>query len=167
MTADGTNSRSSASPGPSWTPGQGRQLRDLRVGRGLRQQDLAEAVGQPRSVVSNWETGVRSPSATHLRALAAALSSEVRTLTRPKGETRAPNIQTDSWTALRSQLAEVVTDAEQTRLDRFLSQVMLFRRLVGDAELTAFRWARQRAIRDCGTNRHKGTNGGPSTGRRS
>lgn len=129
-----------------WTVSQGRRLRGLRLGRGLRQQELAEMVGQPRSVLSNWETGARQPSKTHLRELAAALNSEVQTLTQPVGETITPTKPADSWSALRAQLAEVVPSAEQLRIDWFLSQVVLFHRLAGDAELTAFRWARQRAV---------------------
>ena len=144
--ADSKNPREIDPPGPLWTASQGRRLRDLRVGRGLRQQELAEAVGQPRSVLSNWETAARRPSVQHLRALAVALNSEVHTLTRTERERAAPTMPADSWTALRAQLAEVVPDAEQVRIDRFLSQVTLFHRLIGDAELTAFRWARQRAV---------------------
>jgi hypothetical protein len=83
---------------------------------------------------------------THLRALAVALNSEVRTLARSAEETTTATMPADSWAALRAQLAEVVPSAEQLRIDRFLSQVTLFHRLVGDAELAGFRWARQRAV---------------------
>jgi DNA-binding XRE family transcriptional regulator len=87
MTPDSENPGKPDSPVTIWTASQGRRLRDVRVGRGLRQQELAEAVGQPRSVLSNWETGARRPSLTHLRALAVALNSEVRTLARSAEET--------------------------------------------------------------------------------
>jgi transcriptional regulator with XRE-family HTH domain len=145
MMIDGNNPGEPDSPGSTWTPGQGRRLRDLRVGRGLRQQELAEALGQPRSVLSNWETGARRPSATHLHALAVALNSDVHALTRSSAEP-TPAKSTDAWAALRAQLADVVPGAEQLRLERFLSQVTLFHQMVGDTELTAFRWARQRAV---------------------
>jgi len=145
LTVDSRNSSRPDSPGPIWTLSQGRRLRDLRVGRGLRQQELAKAIGQPRSVVSNWETGARTPSQANLCALAIALNSDVQTLTRSMAETTASTLQADPWAALQAQLAEVVPGVERHRLDRFLSQVTLFQKLAGDTELTAFRWARHRA----------------------
>jgi transcriptional regulator with XRE-family HTH domain len=46
------------------------RLRTLREGLGFSQDDVASLTGQPRPVVSNWETGVRRPNSHQLDKLA-------------------------------------------------------------------------------------------------
>ena len=128
-----------------WTVSQGRRLRDLRLGRGLRQQ------GWPRWSASGGRccrTG-RRVRASHQRRISRTcrcVQQRSANSDSAAGETITPTKPADSWAALRAPLAEVVPSAEQLRIDWFLSQVTLFHRLAGDAELTAFRWARQRAV---------------------
>jgi transcriptional regulator with XRE-family HTH domain len=49
------------------------KLRELRLAAGLSQKQLAEAAGVAQNAVSQWETGIREPSWSNVRALAAAL----------------------------------------------------------------------------------------------
>lgn len=49
------------------------RLRETRIGLGWSQADLAEAAGLQQSALSHYENGVRRPSFTNLRRLAAAL----------------------------------------------------------------------------------------------
>lgn len=45
----------------------------IRVARGKKTQaELGSAIGQPKSVISLWETGARTPSAEHLGQIAQA-----------------------------------------------------------------------------------------------
>ena len=46
------------------------RLRTIREGLGFSQDDVASLTGQPRPVVSNWETGVRRPNSHQLDKLA-------------------------------------------------------------------------------------------------
>ena len=48
----------------------GKRLHDIRVLRGLTQEELAEALGVSRQAVSKWETGAADPSTSNLLALA-------------------------------------------------------------------------------------------------
>jgi transcriptional regulator with XRE-family HTH domain len=48
-------------------------LRALRRSRGMRQEDLAEAIGSDQYSVSQWERGVRSPRPTTIKKLGEAL----------------------------------------------------------------------------------------------
>lgn len=48
-------------------------LRQLRIGAGLTQDDLAERVGVKRDAVARWEAGRREPSWGNILALASAL----------------------------------------------------------------------------------------------
>ena len=48
-------------------------LRELREKAGLRQQDVADAVGEPQSFVSKYETGERRLDILELRAICTAL----------------------------------------------------------------------------------------------
>ncbi len=55
-------------------------LRALRRSRGMRQEDLAEAIGSDQYSVSQWERGVRSPRPTTIKRLADALGVEPQDL---------------------------------------------------------------------------------------
>jgi MerR family transcriptional regulator, light-induced transcriptional regulator len=46
------------------------RLRELRVGAGLRQKDLADALGVAQTTIANYEQGVRFPDETNLRRIA-------------------------------------------------------------------------------------------------
>lgn len=39
----------------------GSNIKNFRIFRGLKQQDIAEALGRTKSVISNWERGENSP----------------------------------------------------------------------------------------------------------
>lgn len=39
----------------------GNNIKIFRIFRGLKQQDIAEALGRTKSVISNWERGENSP----------------------------------------------------------------------------------------------------------
>lgn len=45
-------------------------IRELRLERGITQQDLAKAIGVAKSVVYYWENGVNEPKASYIFALA-------------------------------------------------------------------------------------------------
>ncbi len=49
------------------------RLRELRVGAGLTQDQLAEKAGVKRDAVARWERGTREPSWSNVVALADAL----------------------------------------------------------------------------------------------
>ena len=51
----------------------GANLKRWRLGRGLTQRALAEAIGHDRPTICRWEAGQRTPSLADLIALAAAL----------------------------------------------------------------------------------------------
>ena len=55
-------------------------LRDLRVDAGLRQQDVADAIGRRQSFVSEYETGQRRLDLVELRVVALACGSTLREL---------------------------------------------------------------------------------------
>lgn len=135
--------------GAQWGPWHGDALRELRVQRGLRQQELADAVGQPRTVLSNWENGIRSPGALAREKLAAVLDVPVSALDQPPP--LEPQRPPDRWSALRARLHDLVPEQEAPRLDRFVAQTELFAALA-DNELAAVRWNRLhaavRAFRD-------------------
>lgn len=50
-----------------------RLLRQLRLSAGLRQEDVAEALGKPQSFVSKYETGERRLDLVELREICGAL----------------------------------------------------------------------------------------------
>jgi transcriptional regulator with XRE-family HTH domain len=52
----------------------GRKLRQLRIERGMTQDDLAKIVGLRKAMIGHIETGRRSPSLCSLSCLAAALN---------------------------------------------------------------------------------------------
>jgi len=125
-----------------WGPEHGEALRLLRVERGLRQQELADAIGQPRTVLSNWENGIRKPAPAWRVALAAALQVDARRLEVP--QISPPTPVADRWSALLASVHPLVADSEHSRLDRFIAQSDWFARLANQ-ELTAVRWNRMHA----------------------
>lgn len=54
----------------SETPGFSVRLRDLRLARGLRQKDLAQALGMAQTTIANYEQNTRFPDEVTLRRLA-------------------------------------------------------------------------------------------------
>ena len=60
----------------------GRNLRSLRIQRGLSQEDLAEISGIHRTYISGLERGVRNPSILIVAQLANALEVEPSELLR-------------------------------------------------------------------------------------
>ena len=61
----------------------GGQIRDRRVTMGLRQEDLAEAVGVGRQQITKYENGISSLSTDRLVAVAEALDVSVSFLLSP------------------------------------------------------------------------------------
>lgn len=122
-----------------WDAARGDVLRNLRIERGLRQQELAAAVDQPRTVLSNWENGIRVPSAAMRSALAAALQVEPSALDVPIDA--IVDSGPDRWSVLHAQLAGLIADDDQVRVDRFMRQSDVFAELA-DNELAAVRWSR-------------------------
>jgi transcriptional regulator with XRE-family HTH domain len=55
-------------------------LRDMRVKAGLRQEDVAQAIGRPQSFVSEYETGQRRLDLVELRDVCIACGSTLRRL---------------------------------------------------------------------------------------
>lgn len=53
------------------------RIRDFRIQRRLKQEELARIVGVDRSTVSKWETGEAKPRADMLVKLAKALRCKV------------------------------------------------------------------------------------------
>ncbi|HEY4313044.1 MAG TPA: helix-turn-helix transcriptional regulator [Pirellulales bacterium] len=53
-------------------------LRQVRLGAGLRQQDLAEKLAQPQSFVSKYEAGERRLDLLEVRAICAAVGISLR-----------------------------------------------------------------------------------------
>lgn len=58
----------------------GSNIKKLRTGQGLTQDQLAERLYVTRQTVSNWERGASQPDLEQLEAIAAALGVEVMTL---------------------------------------------------------------------------------------
>lgn len=62
----------------------GERLRELRLARGLSQEDLADAAGLDRTYVSSCERGKRNISLTNIYRLARALGVEPAELVRAR-----------------------------------------------------------------------------------
>jgi transcriptional regulator with XRE-family HTH domain len=69
-------------PSPSAAREIGGRILRLRTGRGLTQQQVAEAVGVCREVVSGWEAGSKHPSLGSLLLLGPALGVDPGELVR-------------------------------------------------------------------------------------
>lgn len=65
--------------GPYLTP-SGSAIRNRRLLLGLEVKDVAAKIGVTGSILSRYETGVRSPSPTTLRLLAETLGCEIADL---------------------------------------------------------------------------------------
>jgi transcriptional regulator with XRE-family HTH domain len=61
----------------------GRNVRELRLRKGMSQEDLAEATGAKRTYVSDLERGQRNPTLKSLDRFAAVLGVEAWKLLRP------------------------------------------------------------------------------------
>ena len=48
----------------------GKRLKELRLEKGLKQVQLAEAINVSKSIISLWENGLREPTLSYLKALA-------------------------------------------------------------------------------------------------
>ncbi len=53
-------------------------LRQVRLGAGMRQSDLAEKLGQPQSFVSKYESGERRLDLLEMRQICAAVGISLR-----------------------------------------------------------------------------------------
>jgi transcriptional regulator with XRE-family HTH domain len=113
---------------PEWSAEHGAALRRLRIRQGMLQQELAAAVGQPRTVVSNWETGVRAPSPARRAAIAAALHVEPHELATLARQAEEPG-PAGPWSIFRDMIDEYLDEDGGRRVDRFTAQVELFGRL--------------------------------------
>ena len=65
-------------------------LRQLRVQKGLSQDELAEKLYVTRQAVSSWETGKTQPDIETLTTLAEALNADVRELIYGPGRIERP-----------------------------------------------------------------------------
>lgn len=122
-----------------WSVARGEALRAQRIERGLRQQELADAIGQPRTVLSNWENGTRFPSARMQAALATALRIEFASLATLSTAQREKAV--DRWSSWRRGVMPLVAQDEHGRIERFIAQSDWFATLA-DRELAALRWNR-------------------------
>lgn len=66
--------------------GFGLRLKELRIERGIRQNDLSEKMGVPRYCVANWEQERSEPSLEDLIELASALSVSIGYLLGAEGD---------------------------------------------------------------------------------
>lgn len=143
MSDDGTT-------GASWSVEQGEALRRLRRARNLRQTELADLIGQPRTVVSNFENGSRTPRPELIARLAQVLQVDVAVLLSPVA-TNATAHESDlqpvhRWAALAVGLRRLVSEEERYRLDRFSVQGDIYERLSADIPSIACTWAQRRQL---------------------
>lgn len=131
----------------SWTPATGARLRAMRRSRGLLQAQVASKVEVARSVLSNWENGLRKPAAAQVVALCRALDLQPADFALQ----RAPIAATETSRVaqfLDERASDYVTPDQREYTVRFLRQLRTFERLANDAELSAKRWADTRAAAD-------------------
>jgi transcriptional regulator with XRE-family HTH domain len=64
----------------------GRNVRRLRLGKGLTQEQFAEQCGFSQQYVSDLERGIRNPTVVSLYELAQALEAQPVDLVAPDGE---------------------------------------------------------------------------------
>ena len=60
------------------------RIKELRLNKGLKQEELATILGVERSTVTKWETGDSKPRADILPKLAGVLGCSIDTLFLPK-----------------------------------------------------------------------------------
>lgn len=46
-----------------------KQIKRIRLAKGLEQNEFADAVGVSRQTISNWETGLKLPSAKNIKKI--------------------------------------------------------------------------------------------------
>src|SRR5262249_3013029 len=133
-----------------WGVTQGETLRRLRRARNLRQSELADLIGQPRTVVSNFENGNRTPRPELIERLTQVLQIDYAALLSPARakETAIPDgsyLQSaDRWITLAPGLQRLVVEEERYRLDRFAAQGDVYERLPADIPSIAHMWAQLR-----------------------
>src|SRR5215470_14642619 len=114
--------------GVGWGAEQGETLRRLRRARNLRQSELADLIGQPRTVVSNFENGSRTPRPDLITRFAQVLQVDAAELLSPMGTEgiaipHESDLQyADRWASLAAGLQRLVAEEERYRLDRFSAQ---------------------------------------------
>lgn len=91
----------------------GRRVREARSYLSLSQEEVAMAIGIPRSAVSQIETGQRGLDAVELSALAKVLGRTVEYLTGGAEPTKAENV------SLLARAAEGLSDSDIGELQRF------------------------------------------------
>ncbi len=130
-----------ASSPVGWSAAQGERLRQRRIALGLRQQDVADRVHQPRTVVSNWENGSRAPSPTSREMLAIALQVSVQDIDlAPAHAVASPRVTgPDRWRDMWPVVNGYLGPGGQSRLKIFTRQVDIFQRLA-TAEFAQARW---------------------------
>lgn len=65
-------------------------LKEVRLSRGMTQQELAFALRVTQSAVAQWESGTTKPTTTNIVALTQALHCSLDELVRPKATAIAP-----------------------------------------------------------------------------
>jgi transcriptional regulator with XRE-family HTH domain len=139
-----------SSRGAGWTVEQGEALRRLRRARNLRQAELADLIGQPRTVVSNFENGSRAPRPDIIARITQVLQVDAAALLSPVGARRM-TIESDSqsadrWATLTVSLQHLVAEEERYRLDQFSAQGDVYERLSADIPAIAHTWAQLRQL---------------------
>ena len=129
-----------------WDASQGGALSRLRRIRGLRQAELAEVIGQPRTVVSNFENATRAPRLELLERLAEVLEVPVSALLSPEAGGAAAIGGTSGWEGLVVTLQPFVAEAERYRIERFLTQADVYARLTSGASCTMRAWSEVRQL---------------------
>ena len=138
--------------GVGWGPEQGEALGRLRRARNLRQAELADLIGQPRTVVSNFENGSRTPRPELITRIAQVLQVDSAVLLSPVGARGAEMAHdsdlrsTDGWATLAAGLQRLVAQEERYRLDRFSAQGDVYGRLSADIPAIAHTWAQLRQL---------------------
>ena len=67
----------------------GRNVRRVRIEKGLTQEELAERAGTSQFYISSLEAGLRNPTVVTVASLAQALGVDHLALLRPNGESSA------------------------------------------------------------------------------
>lgn len=102
-------------------PTVGRFIAKHRTARGLSMQQLADAVGVSKSVVSDWEHGIMAPKADKLEPLAAALEVNLEELFSLAGHA-TPKGLLDLGPYLRARFSELPDEAIE-RIERYVARL--------------------------------------------
>lgn len=125
-----------------WSKDHGEALRQRRLELGLRQRDIADLVRQPRTVVSNWESGTRRPSTVSPDKLAEALQwsvEQMETLLSDGPSLVTPSSLKKRWDGMWPAVDGLIAPRYIGRLERFTRQVDMFA-LLAEAEFAQARW---------------------------